>query len=204
MHFYECSLYRSFLALFTSCKRWCLILFFFFFLIYIVKDHIWWFLYISTRLLRGGGGRMGNKSDAFMNLKRKKKQLVLQRICWWFITSRAKPKCLLCFLTAILIMERGRSGFLSPLLQQISLGLASVLQSLYTALTAKKMQADINVMIPLTWITSGLLILAQLVKNRNKLAQRRVARLTISCCVHSKCHFVFSAVPSREGDRASI
>lgn len=52
MHFYECSLYRSFLALFTSCKRWCLILFFF---IYIVKDHIWWFLYISTRLLRGRG-----------------------------------------------------------------------------------------------------------------------------------------------------
>lgn len=47
-------------------------------------------------------------------------------------------------------MERGRSGFLSPLLQRISLGLASVLQSLYTALTAKKMQADINVMIPLT------------------------------------------------------
>lgn len=161
------------------------------------------FIYIDSTVT-GWGGRMGNKSDAFMNLKRKKKQLVLQRICWWFITSRAKPKCLLCFLTAILIMERGRSGFLSPLLQRISLGLASVLQSLYTALTAKKMQADINVMIPLTWITSGLLILAQLVKNRNKLAQRRVARLTISCCVHSKCHFVFSAVPSREGDRASI
>lgn len=41
-----------------------------------------------------------------MNLKRKKKQLVLQRICWWFITSRAKPKCVLCFLTAFLILKR--------------------------------------------------------------------------------------------------
>lgn len=33
---------------------------------------------------------------------------------------------------------------------------------------------------------------------------RRSARLTISYCVHSKCHVVFSAIPSREGYIVSI
>lgn len=59
-------------------------------------------------------------------------------------------------------------------------------------------------MTPLNWVTSGLLILAELGKNGNKLVQRRVARLTAKCCVHSKCRFVFSAVPAWEGDGASV
>lgn len=65
---------------------------------------------------------------------------------------------------SLLDYGKGRSGFLSPLLQRINMGPAFILQSIYTTPTSKKFQVDINVIIPLNWITSGLFILTELEK----------------------------------------